>query len=123
MKKPAATNVQTGFFEEVKSLDSTRTAPKFRGTSNPRELRLIELLIRRPSVSREQLDSEVGCSNGPDLVARVRELGLGREHLCCTRIRVIDRDGRECRPGIYFLSAAGRRAVLRWLEKQRKAEG
>ncbi|HQQ70055.1 MAG TPA: hypothetical protein PLL92_07060 [Alicycliphilus sp.] len=119
MKTPAVTNAQTGFFEEVDVLDSTGQTPKFKGTSNPRELRLLALLLRRASVPREQVDSEVGCSNGPDLVSRVRELGLGDEHLCCTRIRVIDRDGNVCRPGVYHLSAAGRRAVLRWFAKRK----
>ena len=119
MKRPRTIKAQTGFFDEVESTALVGKAPKFKGTSNPRELRLLALLLRRASVPREQVDSEVGCSNGPDLVARVRELGLGDEHLCCTRIRVVDRDGKVCRPGVYHLSAAGRRAVLRWLAKRR----
>ncbi len=122
MKKPAApTKAQAGFFPEAEAPNSTGKAPVFRGTSNPRELRLLALLLRRPSVPREAVDSEAGAANGPDLVARVRALGLGSEHLPCTRITVIDRDGRECKPGVYSLTAQGRRAVMRWLASRRKA--
>ena len=122
MKKPAAlTTAQAGFFPEADSPNSTGKAPAFKGTSNPRELRLIHLLLRRPSVAREAVDSEAGAANGPDLVARVRALGLGAEHLPCTRISVIDRDGRECKPGVYSLTAQGRRAIYRWLAQRGKA--
>lgn len=121
MKKPVQpTKAQTGFFEEANTPNCTGKPPVFKGTDNPRELRLLHLLLRRPSVSREQVDSEVGCANAPDLIFRVRDYGLGDEHLCCTRIKVIDRDGKVCRPGIYFLSAQGRKAVYRWLAQRGK---
>lgn len=121
MKKPAApTKAQAGFFEEPSTPNCTAKPPKFTGTSNPRELRLLALLLRRPSVSREAVDSEAGAANGPDLIARVRALGLGKEHLPCTRIHVVDRDGKVCRPGIYFLTEQGRRAVHRWLAQRAK---
>ena len=90
------------------------TTRKFLGTENPRHLRALAVLMRRP-VSRENLDSLAGCSNGPELVAELRRRGLEGE-LLCERIAFIDRDGRPCRPGTYFLTAKGRRLVLNWLK-------
>ena len=116
---PAPTKTQGAFFNEAEAYSTDRAA-QFNGTDNPRELRAIALLLRRPSVPREVFDREVGCSNGPDLVARLRGMGLGKEHLPCTRIRFEDRDGNICRPGIYFLTPQGRRAVLLWLAKRRR---
>ena len=104
MKKPAApTKTQAGFFPEVDTHDFTDQPAKFHGTDNPRELRALALLLRRPSVPREAFDREVGCSNGPDLVKRMRDAGLG-EHLRCARIEVIDRDGIKTKPGVYWLT-------------------
>lgn len=118
-RKPAAPiKTQAGFFPETHAHDSTAQPAKFHGTDNPRELRALAFLLRRPSVSREAFDREVGCSNGPDLILRLREYGLGKAHLPCTRIEVIDRDGCKARPGIYWLTPQGRRAVLQWLAKR-----
>jgi hypothetical protein len=67
---------------------------------------------------REQVDREAGASNGPALVGDLRALGL---ELPCTRIPVIDRDGREVKRGVYSLTARDRRGVHGWL-RQRDAE-
>ena len=124
MKKPAApTKTQAGFFPEVDTHDFTDQPAKFHGTDNPRELRALALLLRRPSVPREAFDREVGCSNGPALVQRLREYGLGKAHLPCTRIEVIDRDGCKTRPGIYWLTPQGRRAVVQWLHRRSNKGG
>ena len=53
---------------------------EFTGTDNPRHLRALTALLRRP-VSREQLDSIAGCSNGPALISDLRDRGLGNDHL------------------------------------------
>lgn len=90
------------------------TTRKFLGTENPRHLRALSVLLKRP-ISRENLDSIAGCSNGPELIAALRRRGLEGE-LLCERIDFIDRDGRPCRPGTYFLTAKGRRLVLNWLK-------
>ena len=119
MKKPAVpSKIQVGFFPEAAAHDSSEHPATFRGTDNPRELRALDFLLRRPSVPREAFDREVGCANGPDLIRRLREYGLGNAHLPCTRIEVIDRDGCIARPGIYWLTPQGRRAVLQWLAKR-----
>ena len=90
------------------------TARKFLGTENPRHLRALAVLLKRP-ISRENLDSIAGCSNAPELVAELRRRGLDGE-LLCERIQFLDRDGRKCRPGTYYLTPKGRRMVLNWLK-------
>ena len=90
------------------------SARKFLGTENARHLRALAVLLKRP-VSRENLDSIAGCSNGPELIAELRRRGLEGE-LLCERIDFTDRDGRPCRPGTYYLTAKGRRLVLNWLK-------
>lgn len=109
MKTPAATKVTT-------SAPHTR---KFTGTDNPRHLRALAVLLRRP-VLREQLDSIAGCANGPALISDLRDLGLGDEHLPCHRIKSVDRDGNSCHPGVYSLTEKGRRMVYAWLAKRQK---
>ena len=106
----------------MKTPDSTKaesSAPnkrKFSGTDNPRHLRALTVLLRRP-VSREELDHIAGCSNGPELVAELRRRGL---ELPCKRIPFIDRDGFACRPGVYSLSIADRRMIYAWMAKRKQ---
>lgn len=84
---------------------------KFIGTDNPRHLRAITALLKRP-ISRAELDSLAGCANGPDLIAELRRRGLPIE---CERITFIDRDGQKCRPGVYHFTQACRRAFWDWI--------
>ena len=93
-----------------KAESSAPNSAKFTGTDNPRHLRAITVLIRRP-VSRQELDSVAGASNSPELVAELRRRGLD---VPCDRIHFIDRDGKDCRPGVYRLSDADRRKVHQW---------
>ena len=99
---------------------NTNTA-KFTGTDNPRHLRAIAALLRRP-MSREALDSTAGASNGPELVAELRRRGL---EVPCERVSFVDRDGEKCRPGVYSLTLADRRKLYQWMAKrqQRGAHG
>ena len=89
----------------------------FSGTENPRELRAIAALTRRP-MPREELDREAGCSNSPDLVANLRRKGL---EVPCDRVSVIDRDGFETRRGVYHLAPADRRKLNSWLSRRGQA--
>ena len=84
--------------------------PRFLGTLNPRYLRVIDALMERPRM-REELDRIAGCSNGPELVAELRRLGLDVQCLKMTRT---DRDGKPCRPGRYILTETGRRQIDAW---------
>ena len=89
-------------------------AKSFAGTDNPRWLRALSALMSRPQ-PREQLDSVVGCSNAPQLVSELRELGL---EVPCERIKFIDRDGAVCRPGVYSLTIADRRKLFAWMGRR-----
>lgn len=89
---------------------------RFTGTDNPRHLRAIAALLRRP-MPRESLDHEAGCSNTPELVAELRRRGLT---VPCERIRFIDRDGYACRPGVYSFTIADRRKVYQWQAKRQQ---
>lgn len=103
----------------TKAEQSAPSKREFTGTDNPRHLRAIAVLLRRP-VPREQLDSIAGCSNGPELIADLRRRGLGDDHLPCERIKFIDRDGNLCRPGVYSLTGKGRRMVYAWMAKRKQ---
>ena len=93
-------------------------AARFLGTDNPRHIRALTTLLRRP-LPREHLDHIAGCSNGPALVAALRSRGL---ELPCERISFIDRDGKQCRPGVYSVTLTDRRVIYRWLSKRGKGE-
>jgi len=87
---------------------------RFAGTDNPRHLRVIHALLRRP-MPREQLDREAGASNGPDLVAELRRRGL---ELPCTRTKKADRDLFDCWPGVYHLTQRDRQKIGVWLRNR-----
>ena len=95
---------------------SAPNSAKFTGTDNPRHMRAIAALLRRP-MPRESLDKEAGCSNGPELVAELRRRGL---EVPCERISFIDRDGHSCRPGVYSLTITDRRIFWQWQAKRKQ---
>ena len=97
---------------------SAPNSAKFTGTDNPRHMRAIANLLRRP-MPRESLDKEAGCSNGPELVAELRRRGLC---VPCERIQFEDRDGNICRPGVYSFTISDRRKVYRWQAEQQRGE-
>lgn len=98
---------------------SAPNSAKFTGTDNPRHLRAIAALLRRP-MPRESLDKEAGCSNAPELVAELRRRGLD---VPCERINFVDRDGFICRPGVYLLTAADRRKLHQWMATRQQKGG
>lgn len=106
MKTPEPTNAES----------SAPNRPKFTGTDNPRHLRVMHAMLRRPR-RREDIDCIAGCSNGPELIAELRRRGLD---VPCERIKFIDRDGYPCRPGVYSLTSSDRRKIYTWLSKCRK---
>lgn len=105
--------------EPPKENPSAPNSAKFTGTDNPRHLRAIASLLCRP-MPRESLDSAVGCSNAPELVAELRRRGL---EVPCKRINFVDRDGYVCRPGVYFLTQADRRKVYHWQARRKHGGG
>ena len=114
-KAPAPIKTQGAFQNHRQHGDSIKPA-RFQGTDNPRHLRAIAALLRRP-MPRESLDDASGASNGPDLVAELRRRGL---EVPCERIRFIDRDGYPCRPGVYSFTASDRRKFYAWQATHRK---
>ncbi|ADU99333.1 hypothetical protein [Alicycliphilus denitrificans] len=110
-KKPQTVAADKGLSKEH--------TPKFTGTDNPRHLRAIAALLRRP-MPRENLDTEAGCSNGPELVAELRRRGL---EVPCHRINFVDRDGFICRPGVYLLTDTDRRKLHQWMAKRQQKGG
>lgn len=95
--------------------DSTSKAKrKFTGTSNPRHLRVINSLMKRPR-KREEIDSIAGASNGPELIAELRRRGLCAP---CQRTPGIDRDGYPIKFGVYKFDDSDRHAVENWLRKR-----
>lgn len=99
---------------EASALDKRDSTGKFSGTNNPRHLRAIAALMRRP-MPREQLDRASGCSNAPELVAELRRRGLS---IPCERVEALDRDGRPCKPGVYHFTGTDRRKVSHWLSSK-----
>jgi hypothetical protein len=97
---------------------SVRSKRNFTGTTNPRHLRAITVLMRRP-ILRKQLDDVAGCTNAPALIAELRSRGL---EIPCERISFLDRDGRCCHPGVYSFTASDRRRINRWIIKDRKLQ-
>lgn len=94
--------------------DIAKAAAKFVGTSNPRELRAIYALMHSPRF-RCDLQRITGAANTPDLVSRMRALGLETP---CRRVPVPDRDGAIAHPGIYSFNETDRRKINAWLSKR-----
>ena len=97
--------------------DSTKDA-SFIGTSNPRHMRVLHALQSGPC-SREVIDRRGGCSNGPQLIAELRDLGLD---LPCASTACSDRDGRIVQRGTYYLTSRDQRMVRAW-KSQRQHGG
>lgn len=102
-------------FESAPSKRDSNTS-KFTGTDNPRHLRAIAALLRRP-MPREQLDRAAGCSNGPELIAELRRRGLD---VPCERVPDLDRDGRPIKRGVYALIKSDHRKLNAWLRLRQK---
>lgn len=99
-----------------KAESSALNTRQFIGTDNPRQLRAIEALMRRPR-RREDVDEIAGCSNSPELIAELRRRGLS---VPCERIKFTDRDGQVCRPGVYSFTTKDRRLIWTWQASLRK---
>ena len=114
MKTPASPEGKTSAREHG---DSKSTA-LFLGTDNPRHLRVIQAVLVRPT-TREHLDQVAGCSNGPELVATLRRLGL---NMPCERTKKKDCDLFDCYPGVYHFTEADRRKLNAW-KRERASKG
>jgi len=77
-----------------------------------RQTRAIKGLLAKP-LKREELDRVAGCSNSPDLIACLRRKGLA---IPCELVNVTDRDGHDCRSGLYSFTDADKLTAKAWLE-------
>ena len=116
MRKAPKPSKVSGAFQNKPAADGKPNS-KFSGTDNPRHLRAITVLLRRP-ISREELDSVVGATNSPELVAELRRRGLV---IVCDRILVIDRDGKPSRPGVYSFTESDRKKLFRWMASRTRS--
>ena len=66
---------------------------------NARQLRTVYALRLKPCW-REEIDRIAGASNGPEVISQLRKLGFVID---CIRVPKLDRDGKSCRPGRYYL--------------------
>ena len=121
-KKSGRRQAEPDLFETAVPAAHSTTPVRFAGTDNPRYLRALHALLLRP-VPREHLDRVAGCSNGPALIAALRDLGLGMFGLPCTMIPDHDRDGQPIRRGVYHLAETGRRAIHAWMRSRDKLAG
>jgi hypothetical protein len=85
---------------------------------NPRLSRALVALIQG-GIFREQLDSFAGASNSPEIVRRLRKMGV---QVICDRVLKIDRDGKFCRCGFYRLDDLSRQQAIRLLEVMNNGE-
>ena len=108
-----------GGLTSAREQGDSRTEAEFLGTDNPRHLRVIQAVTVRP-VPREELDRVAGCSNGPALVADLRDLGL---EMPCTRTKKVDRDLFACWPGVYHLTERDRRKLNAWKRQRAVSRG
>lgn len=81
----------------------------------------LDYLHHRQGISRERLDDIAGASNSPQIVSELRRRLLGNEGLLCRKVDVVDRDGKTCKAGRYFLSDEGF-ALVRKLQEGRYVE-
>ena len=92
------------------------TASRFVGTENPRYQRVLESLELRAQ-SRKEIDRIAGASNGPQVIASLRALGLT---IPCRLVPGIDRDGHPNRFGVYSLDDTDRAKIGLWRQRERK---
>lgn len=78
-------------------------------TLTKRQGRLLQaLLIADTWIWREEVDRIAGASNGPQIIAELRQKVTGHDGIEMRQVDAADRDGKPCRPGQYRLSEVGR---------------
>lgn len=118
MKNDALTASSQGtleLFGDNESFDSSRPLRPARNLSY-RQARVVAALLKPVGgwITREAIDSIAAASNGPDVIAQLRDkLGDARKELIMTRReRIINCDGKPSFPGRYALSAKGRQRLI-----------
>jgi len=92
---------------------TTKRTRNFSEQFTPRQRRLAAALARGRWVSREDVDTIAGASNGPEVVRQLRCRVTGHDGLEMRMVDGIDRDGLAIKYGQYRLTDEGkRRAIL-----------
>lgn len=73
-----------------------------------RLIRALEILLKYSQIERYALDVQLGATNSPDTVQKLREI-LGYECLITKRHSVINRFGETAKVGSYSLTEEGRK--------------
>jgi len=89
---------------------------KFTPPRSSAQLLVLQVLMNEKSLSRDEVDSIGGVANGPELISKLRALGLGKEHLPCAIHTRKDIWTRLTRFGEYSLTPLGKQAVWRAME-------
>ncbi len=82
---------------------------------SPRQKRAISALLNGP-ISSLALRKKAGQLNSPDLIYRLRRYGLS---IITEYFKVIDRDGKVCRPAMYRLALISRSRAIELIGLER----
>ena len=86
--------------------------------SDPRERRALEALILKDAIPVKDIGSLIGALNPRQIIFQLRE-NHGLRNVIKTRLfKVLDRDGKLCRPGEYFVSPEDKRTLEELLKKE-----
>jgi hypothetical protein len=90
---------------------------------NPREYRILKHLTVHGATFRKALNDIAGATNVPEHIRQMRQRGW---ILPCTRVHMVDRDGKPTKPGRYSLHPseveAACLAVQAWQEARQGAK-
>jgi hypothetical protein len=83
----------------------------------PRQERAIRALFDAPIVTRVEMDKIFGAKNSPEVIRQVRLQGFS-EIILTGRLPMVDRDGKVCYPGYYYVNDADKIHLLTALEEK-----
>lgn len=83
---------------------------------NQRQLRAIVALLERDSIQVKDLGFLAGALNPRQIISELRQQGFG-DIIKTQRFKIIDRDGKDCHPGRYFISPEDKPIVQEFLKE------
>lgn len=103
MRKKTASPLQEECGLKSKKGNEPRTNTTFTTTpkiNSERQRRAIIALVKYGAVSSLEMEKMAGARNVPELMAQLRRNGWQWQ---CELFNVLDRDGKNCKPGRYLL--------------------
>ena len=110
MKTPEPPKENPSAPNSAKHTRPVRLSKRLRFT--PRQLRLAKALADGRWVCREDVDSIVGASNGPDVVLQLRRRVTGDDGIEMRMVDGIDRDGQGIKFGQYRMTLVGKQRAV-----------